>query len=198
VGATTLVSGESSRLPRSINADPGGTTIAFRLPLPPGRLSALRLSDLADDVLSATLADVRSESVQVRLELRPGTSLTATRRIADLRFTSDPEGESGLFVLDPSRITGIGTGGIAVDNTATIPGVLVLVRQSPVLEILTPSQLVLFGHAGRSYRLEWAPAVDGPWQAVETFRMPADSNTLVREVDITEATRLLRAIEVSP
>jgi hypothetical protein len=85
-----------------------------------------------------------------------------------------------------------------VDNTASIPGVLVLVRQSPVLEILTSSQLVLFGHAGRSYRLEWAPAVDGPWQSVETIRMPPDSVTLVREVDITEATRLLRAIEVSP
>ena len=198
VGTTNLFSGKSSRLPLSINADPGVTNIAFRLPLPPGRLGALRLSDLADDVLSATLANVQTESVQVRLELRPGTSLTATRRIADLRFTSDPEGESGLFVLDPSRITGIGAAGIAVDNTASIPGVLVLVRQSPVLEILPPSQLVLFGHAGRSYRLEWAPAVDGPWQSVETIRMPPDSVTLVREVDTTEATRLLRAIEVSP
>jgi len=198
VGVTNLFTGESSHLPLSINADPGVTNIAFRLPLPPGRLTGLGLSRLADDVLSATLADARADSVQVRLELRPGTSLTSTRRIADLGFTALAGDASGLFVVDPFSIGGLGAGGVPVANTASVPGILVLVGVPPVLEILSADRIVLFGHPGHRYRLESAPEVDGPWSPVETFEIPAGADAVVRGVDATVEARMLRAMEVGP
>jgi subtilase family serine protease len=195
IGSTNLFLGGSSRLPLSINAGPDVTNITFRLPLPAGRLGSLALSSLADDVLSATLADVTEDGAQVRLELRAGSSLTATRRIADLGFTALATGDSGVFVISPASISGVASGGVPITDTDSVAGFLTLVGTKPALRISSGPRVAIFGIPTRRYRVETSPGISGPWTLRTTVEIPAGTTVTTLDVPADSAAAFIRAVE---
>ena len=194
VGSTNLYLGETSQVPLSINADPAVTQVSFRLPLEADRFASLALSALSDDVVAATVADNPGNGALVQLQLRPGASLTATRRIADLGFTSVPSGPAGIVEVLPQAIAATRGDGTAIEKTGARAGSIVLVGQDPILRLETGPRLVVFGISGRRYRVESAPTLQSPWDTVRTVTLTGPTAEV--DVSATAPTSFLRVIAI--
>ncbi|MBN9691849.1 MAG: putative Ig domain-containing protein [Verrucomicrobia bacterium] len=193
VGSTNLFLGDSASVPLSLNADPEITRVTFRLPLPVDRFEGLALSGLSEEVVSATVADFDADFALVQVQLRPGASLTATRRIADLAFTSVDAGESGIVPVRPEFITGLRGDGTAVQRSGADEGSIVLLGEDPILRLITGPRLTVFGHPGRTYRLQSAPNLTGPWTVIRTVTLTGDRTDV--ELNATEVLEFLRLVE---
>lgn len=192
VGSTNLYLGASSQIPLSINADPAVTQVSFRLPLDADRFASLALSALSDDVVAATVADNQGDGALVQLQLRPGASLTATRRVADLGFTSVPTGAPGIVEVLPEAIAASRGDGTVIERTGARAGSIVLVGQDPVLRLESGPRLVVFGIPGRSYRLESAETLRSRWNPVRTVTLTGPTAEV--DVSATPPTSFLRVV----
>lgn len=193
VGSTNLFLGDSAAVPLSLNADPEVNRVTFRLPLPADRFEGLTLSGLSEEVVSATVADFDADFALVQVQLRPGASLTATRRIADLAFTSVAAGDSGIVPVRPEFITGLRGDGTSVLRTGADEGSIILVGEDPILRLITGPRLTVFGHPGRTYRLQSAPSLTDTWTEIGTVTLTGERTEV--ELNANESLAFLRLVE---
>ncbi|MBL9174625.1 MAG: hypothetical protein JNL10_13895, partial [Verrucomicrobiales bacterium] len=170
------------------------TQVSFRLPLDADRFSGLALSALSDDVVAATVADNPGDGALVQLQFRPGASLTATRRIADLGFTAVPSGAPGIVEVLPEAIAASRGDGTAIEKTGARAGSIVLVGQDPILRLETGPRLVVFGIQGRRYRIESATTLQSQWNPVRTVTLTGPTAEV--DVSTTAPTSFLRVIAI--
>ncbi|MCS7090002.1 MAG: putative Ig domain-containing protein [Limisphaera sp.] len=157
VGEAVVLTNASGALPLTLQSGTPLSHIKWNFSVEPGRLSNLRLADVAATVGAVTLVPLGEERYRLSLEARAGQSLQGNLLLGQLVFDTTPNPRSGLVYLKSIDVVGQ-RGGASVAEGRGGVGRVFIIGAEPILDLQRAPEglgrLVLYALPGRLYTIE--------------------------------------------
>jgi hypothetical protein len=172
LGSTNVLAGQNSALPLVLQSTLDLTNLTAVVSAPAERLANLSLLSASLEASSTTLLPAGSNQYAANLTLNPAFSPGGTRTLAQLGFLAVTQAHSAEVPVGLSQPVGLRSDGSLAPKPGAAGGLVFVIGQEPLLEALPAGRargnLVLFGHPGASYELEYSTNLASwtPWRRV--------------------------------
>jgi hypothetical protein len=197
MGSTNLFVGETNAVPIRVKSGQEITNLSFSVTLPVARLAGVSFRSALPGLLPPLVGGPQANRWDVTLTSGAGENLLGDQVVAWMSFGTDTGEHSAIAPVLVSSNLALTKQGLTLGKGTAYGGRVFVVGREPLLDLIAPDWLRLYGHSGAVYGLDGRLAfgTGSSWTNLATFTLAGrftDLNHLLPPVP----TAFFRAVEL--